>query len=270
MSEPFGGYNYELIDLIPEECPCVVCKLVQKEPYQVTCCGKILCKSCLDQLISNKIRCPNCSNTLSHKRSFPDLNTDRKIKHLKIYCVNKKNGCEWTGHLKDLDAHITECPKEMVYCPNKCDLVRISGERIQRHQLENHMKMECKYRIATCVHCGVEDTHFFIIVRHARECPDMTVPCSNRGCDKHIKRKSLKEHAKTCPKAIVCCQYSSVGCTAQLTRENAKTHNQEYMEEHLGKAVATLQGVMKQLKNVTAQLERLGLETENVTDMTYF
>ncbi len=61
-----GDYQY---DTVPEECPCPVCLEVQVDPHQVTCCGKIFCKSCLDQLIGGRQNCPNCRSHLKASSS---------------------------------------------------------------------------------------------------------------------------------------------------------------------------------------------------------
>ena len=76
--EKHGGYDYQFVDekKLPNECTCPICTLVQREAHQVTCCGKIYCKSCLDELKSKRdnFNCPNCRNSLEgeHKH-FPGL-----------------------------------------------------------------------------------------------------------------------------------------------------------------------------------------------------
>ncbi len=84
MATKQGDYQYDFVDPLPEECPCPVCLEVQVDPHQVTCCGKIFCKSCLDKLIEDKNDCPTCRQNLEG-RYFPDVNTEKKIKHLHIY-----------------------------------------------------------------------------------------------------------------------------------------------------------------------------------------
>ncbi len=39
-----GGYDYEFIDPVPDECTCPICTLVQRDAKQVAYCGKIYCK----------------------------------------------------------------------------------------------------------------------------------------------------------------------------------------------------------------------------------
>ena len=111
-----GGYDYEFVDPISEDFMCPICTLVQREAQQVICCGKIYCKSCLDQLKEKRDQfiCPNCRASLKGN-FFPDTNAVSKIRHLRVYCTNKQRGCEWVGLLKDLDKeHLPICPNELV------------------------------------------------------------------------------------------------------------------------------------------------------------
>ncbi len=257
-------YQYDFVDPLPEECPCLVCLEVQVDPHQVTCCGKIFCKACLDQLIRRRQNCPNCRSHLEW--NFPDLNTERRIKHLRVHCDNRTRGCEWVGYMKDLkDGHIPECPNHLVPCnnlweksnpdpffctfnPSKC------GVLVQRHDLHKHMTQLCKWRLVKCSLCKLERTHHFITREHILMCPDVPVLCSNEGCEIKVKRRKLPEHQTSCPKQIVSCRYSSVGCKARITRENVASHNQECMEQHLDSAVDTLDKTCVALDNARKTL----------------
>ena len=78
IAKTIGGYDYEFADPVPDECTCPICRLVQRDAHQVTCCGKIYCKTCLEQLKkkANKFGCPNCRSSLAGDyKFFPDKNT---------------------------------------------------------------------------------------------------------------------------------------------------------------------------------------------------
>ena len=131
--------DFNFCDPLPDECPCPVCTLVQKDPYQLTCCGKIFCKSCLDQLIKRKQSCPNCrGDFISGNKYFPDINTERKIMHLRIICQNE--GCDWIGCLKDFKkTHTVSCPVRIV----PCRYSSVGCERkMKRSDVQSHNK-EC-------------------------------------------------------------------------------------------------------------------------------
>ena len=260
MAAKQKDYQYDFVDPLPEECPCSVCLEVQVDPHQVTCCGKIFCKSCLDKLIRGSQNCPNCRKNLNN-RYFPDLNTERRIKQLRVRCENHTRGCKWVGYMKDLKrVHIPECPNHLVPCTNlsKKPVIRSRstskcGVLVQRHDLHNHMTHLCKWRRVKCTQCKLEGTHCFITGEHIQRCPDVLVVCSNEGCDIKIKRKDLPDHQASCSKQIVSCRYSSVGCKARITRENIVSHNQECVEQHLDSAVDTIEKALKRIDILEAE-----------------
>ena len=265
MATKQKDYQYDFVDPLPEECSCPVCLEVQVDPHQVTCCGKIFCKSCLDKLIRGRQNCPNCRKNLSN-RYFPDVNTERKIKQLRVRCENHSRGCKWVGHMKDLIAvHIPKCPNHLVPCTNLCKRSNSKvlwrffntsrcGVLVQRHDLHKHMIQLCKWRLVKCTHCKLEGTHFFITGEHIQTCPDVLVVCSNEGCEIKVKRKKMPDHKTSCPKQIVSCRYSSVGCKARITRENIVSHNQECMEQHLDSAVDRLNETVHKLDETSVSL----------------
>ena len=219
MATKHGDYQYDFIDLLPEECPCPVCLEVQLVPYQVSCCGKIFCKSCLDQLVWKRQNCPNCRKYFSRNDCFRDLNTERKINQLRVHCEYNKKGCEWVGRLKDMkELHFAECPYFLVPCTNVTNVkdkkkrpVKRCGVLVQRQELNKHMTELCEWKQVECAHCKSKGTHHFITGVHITVCPDVLVLCSNEGCEIKVERKLLPEHRTSCPKELISCRYSSVG-----------------------------------------------------------
>lgn len=59
--------EFEFVDPVPDELICLICALVARDAHQVTCCGKIFCKGCLEKLDGNS--CPQCK---AEFKSFPD------------------------------------------------------------------------------------------------------------------------------------------------------------------------------------------------------
>ena len=47
-SEELNGYDHEFVDLPPDDLFCLICLCVARDPQQINCCGKVLCKVCLD------------------------------------------------------------------------------------------------------------------------------------------------------------------------------------------------------------------------------
>ena len=258
MDARIGGYCYDFFDPVLEEFTCPICTLVQREAHQVTCCGKIYCKSCLMQvkMTGDQFLCPTCRKSLEgEQKFFPDKSTVIKINHLRIYCPNKKEGCQWVGHLKDLDNnHLPKCPNEVVVCEieqsndsQKMPMWQlysrrnpICGAQVQRCQLEKHMTTECQWRQVICRRCQKQGSYRLMSGEHVEVCPNVLLPCSNEGCPEKIKRCLMADHHNVCPKEVVTCQYVSVGCKTKLKREDISTHNQQCMESHLKSAVAKI------------------------------
>ena len=96
------GYECEFVDQVPEDYFVIMqCKHVARETNITSCCGEILCRTC----IHDEETCPSCESSdkkalgLHVKYSCPIL-------ALIIYCSLKDCGYEWTGQLQHLDAHL--------------------------------------------------------------------------------------------------------------------------------------------------------------------
>ena len=260
-----GGYDYEFVYTnLPDEFQCPICTLVPRDVHQASCCGKMFCKSCLDELkrTSTNYTCPNCREDLTNN-CFKDSNTNRKIRNLHILCTNKN--CLWNGSLQDIDNHLSTCPFKIVECSNKC------GKKLKRSNLENHLLNKCQKRKVSCVYC-----HEYQTINgddHYKECPGYPVSCPNNGCQKKIKRRLMKKHRRSCPKEVEC-HYSKVGCHKKMKREDLRQHNKHKMEKHLASAVKTIE----KLKHTIQQLEQqqvtkikmAGFEALKETNTTWY
>ena len=233
-----GGYDYNFVDTdLSEEFYCLICTFVPRQPHQVTCCGKIYCKGCLDELKrkNSNFNCPNCREKIANNY-FKDINTERKIRQLKIYCTNKDSGCSYKVELKDLDSHLTQCLYQLVKCPNQCDV-----PSIQRQLLQHHLEEDCPNREVSCPHCNITDKHNIVTGSHLEECPDLLIPCPNEGCQEHVKRRELANHKQNCIKEVVFCPYVGVGCKQIMKREELDDHDKLSVRQHLEMAVGTLE-----------------------------
>ncbi len=38
----------------------------------------------------------------------------------RVACIHREAGCGWAGQLGRLQAHLTACQKDAVYCTNNC------------------------------------------------------------------------------------------------------------------------------------------------------
>ena len=65
-----GGYDCKFVDTPPDNLVCQICLLVAGNAHKVTCCGKVYCKTCLDQHNRHFRSCPNCKE---RGQDFPDI-----------------------------------------------------------------------------------------------------------------------------------------------------------------------------------------------------
>ena len=213
-----GGYDYEFVDTnLPDEFQCPICILVPRDVHQVSCCGKMFCKSCLDELkrISTNYTCPNCREDLTNNHFFKDINMNRKIRNLHIHCTNKYNGCYWNGSLQDINNHLSKCLYQIVECSNKC------GEQLNRCYLRDHLTKKCPKRIVLCRHCKYKSQHRIIAGIHLTQCPNIPLHCPNNGCKQKIKRCLMTQHRAVCPHEMVMC---SNRCDFLLKRHELDIH----------------------------------------------
>ena len=224
-----GGYVYEFVDTnLPDEFECPICTLVPRDVHQASCCGKMFCKSCLDSLKrrSNSIICPNCHKDLTNN-FFKDVNINKKIRNLYIYCTNQKKSCRWEGPLRHINEHLSKCLLQTVECRNSC------GQRLDRNNLKEHLLSTCPRRIVSCVYCQKEDEYQIICGdRHYKKCTGILELCPNNGCEEKIPQHLITQHRNTCPKEVVVCQYFYVGCNKKMKRENVAQHNKDKMKDH--------------------------------------
>ena len=229
----YGGYDYNFVDGDPpSKYICAICTLVARDPQQVTCCYNTFCKSCLEHLkqsTGQHTKCPLCKEPLHF---FKDGKLNREIISLKVYCTNSEEGCKWKGTINETDtsieAHFNSCPYQLIPCTNEC------GVNIRRITLETHLKTRCPKRLVGCQYCGKLDKHQTITSSsHFHECPGYPFKCINRGCEEKIPRRLLASHNETCPKAIITCEYNTVGCNKRMKREEKEEHNKESVQEHL-------------------------------------
>ena len=229
----YGGYSYKFVDDdLPEKYNCAICTFVARDPQQVTCCSHIYCRSCLLQHKKESglfFNCPTCRAHLDG-RHFPDGRIEREIKELGVYCPNDE--CQWKGIIRDIEIHITGCPYQSIKCTNGC------GENMQRRKVETHVSKECPKRIVICTHCKKTGAHEVISTNaHLDVCPLFPIKCTNDECDVVSPRNKISAHKRNCPKSLVTCEYSSVGCSKRMKREVQEEHNESSVKEHLRLAV---------------------------------
>ena len=167
------GHDCEFVDGPPKELhwECSICLLVLRHPYLVDCCGNHFCKVCLDRISEASNICPLCKQEIF--ASMPNKGLERVLNQWKVYCTNHKNGCEWTGELRQLDSHLND---------------QSSSTRVASAILANDQPSP------------PSNTDPFL-----EGCQFVEVCCCN--CPTTVLRSQMKKHLDVCPNKPVKCKY---------------------------------------------------------------
>ena len=229
------GYECEFVDQVPEDYFCKQCSHVAREPQIASCCTEVFCKACIEAVIEDKSPCPSCQkpevSCFTHNKFHP------RILCLKIHCSLKDRGCEWTGQLQHLDAHLDLTTGDCVYvdvgCPSKCN------QKVQKHNVDTHLANHCPNRDYTCPYCSFKAT-FREVSEHFEVCRYYTLACPNR-CGASFERDVLEDHIQMCGRQKLQCEFSYAGCGAEFIRDHQKDHMEQNTQKHLALvAAATL------------------------------
>ena len=263
-SKKQGGFDCELIKRPPEdfqyECP--VCLLVIREPHQVTCCGYAFCQACIQRVQLQKSGCPTCNK--DEFSVFPDKRLQRSLYAYHVHCSHKKEGCQWTGELGELDKHLNENPKPDEQLSG-CKFAEVECQHcthpIQRRYINAHQIEECPQRPFACNYCSdYESTYKDVVTNHWLKCPFHPVPCPNK-CGENLKRQNLQHHVnKDCPLTVVNCDFHYAGCEVQLPRKDMPAHLAENLVAHTTKLVTSMQ---EKIQEKDEQIAALTLALRN-------
>ncbi len=249
------GFDCGFVEPPPErfvqsECP--VCLLIIREPHQVTCCGNKFCKACIEHIKANKNSCPICNENISN---FPDKGLKRSLYSLKVQCSHQKDGCEWTGELRQLDEHLNTDPQ-----PEKqldgCQFVAIDciyncGNHQQRSYIQNHQIKDCTKRPFDCEHCrDYKSTYDDVTNNHWPMCGSFPVPCPNE-CGSTIQRQNIDSHVVDgCPLTTINCDFHHVGCAVKILRQDMPEHQRENLLTHISLLASSHAKQQAEIKNL--------------------
>ena len=260
MATPKLG-DYQFVEPIPDKFKCLQCKKLLEEPHVTECCGQHFCKKCIEessqqkqqqrtisthqtispQVVSSTMywpgvtrnsqtrtytisMCPSCkTRDFKHIRYLP---LKRKINDLIVYCPHKAKGCTEQVKLENIEAHVSNCNYQSMWCINNC------GQALLRGQLQDHITKSCPQRIINCQYCR-DDYPYVETHDHQKICSNFPLPCLNRCGESRIKRKDMSSHKNVCPLEIVNCTFAEVGCTHCGQRKNLPAHIKENVEAHL-------------------------------------
>ena len=264
-----GGYDCEFVEIPPKvvqtECP--VCLQIIQEPYQADCCGYAFCRECIGRFKKDSKCCPCCK--AEQFNTFEDKRLKRTLYAFKVYCTNKRQGCQWEGELSQLDNHLNSTPsheKQQEGC--QFTLIKcIHGSGLfQRSDIQFHQDYHCPKRPYSCKYCKDYVSIFEdITTNHWLECGYYPVRCVNR-CGKIIQRQELHDHiSKDCPLTVLDCEFGHVGCEAKLPRKDMEAHLEDNVVKHMSLQAANYKQVIDQLCRENKELkEEVGRLTQDL------
>ena len=242
----FGDLSYTILEPVPNYLTCIICFGLLKEPVATECCGKMFCSqhsSCTDV-------CPTCRH--SPLAVCRNKGIDSIVKDLKVFCLNHKEGCPWTGHLCFEPEHQNTCEFEVVSCIKGC------GTDAQRRHMESHLQENCSLREMKCIFCELSVTAAELPT-HQESCLDYPVVCPH-GCELTLLRKEVEEHSTACPELLVPCPFADAGCNQCVKRKDLSSHIASSVVDHLLLVSVENASLRKELQTLKKDHAALNLE----------
>ena len=232
-----GGFDCEFVERPQEafQVDCPICLSVLREPYLISCCGYNFCRLCIERVQLQNGSCPTCNE--EGFSVVPNKGLKRSLYAFKVHCSHKKEGCQWTGELGELDKHLNVSPKlheQLVGCEFSEVECHHCCELFQRRYVTTHQIEECIRRPFSCDYCGNYGADFEdVTTKHWPVCGSRPVPCPNE-CGVYPERQNLEQHvSKDCPLTVVSCDFCYAGCEVKLPRKNMPTHVAENIMVHM-------------------------------------
>lgn len=257
---------------VPEYMKCnIICCNVFAAPQLLTCCGKNVCKRCIDShtqraaLLGSERKpfCPHCRK--EDFRLIPNTALELSINQLKVECPCRRNGCGWSGPLKHAKLHVKECKFGLIDCPNQC-----GRPKFERGKLRDHVTVcplqhiNCPFQAVGCdskalflrtewnqVH-AVDNLHQHLLLI-AQENARVSSECESTSVLRNaIHQNCIKEN------------------TATIQFQNTILESLKLVIKSLGDSLQETRGKISSLKHVVAaekiclvELERKGTQMES-------
>jgi hypothetical protein len=216
-----------------------------------------------DKLLPNRSLCSLIEDAEVRCFSY-DFVEENKVKGKKRKLKDTVESCEWTGKLKDAEAHYNRCQFAQTNCPHDgCDDVFV------RKDLQEHIE-DCIHRPVVCEWCEIVKSADAIDL-HLRWCSNRPVPCPNNclGVNREVSRflpSAMDQHRSICGMELVDCAFAASGCKTKLQRKDMPLHEQD-VGAHMVCFFGALQTAQQRINGLEAKivdLEQVVTEQEEV------
>ena len=214
-------------------CPICLELLYDRSSNLIVCCGSHICDPCSKKLPPGQ-NCPMCKSGKFQK--VPDINHQRALSSLKVYCINQSKGCSWSGELKHLKNHITRKPNGIDHCQyQEFPCKHSCGLKAPLSLLISHENETCDKRPMICQFCKkYESTAQNLTSVHYLVCPERCVTCPSNGCGAKMKRSKLNKHlTNKCSFVEVKCEFADYRCQWSDKRNKLDGHLKSNWKEHI-------------------------------------
>ena len=254
------GYQCEFINTVLDNFYCKKCTLVARRLTYTICCGESYCHACIADIQQKDKPCPECGH--QNFSIMKPLKHQRQMDCLKVYCTMRGKGCEWSGTLGQLDAHLdpdqNNCQHVDIKCPLNCQ------QTIPKNKLEQHVAMECVKRDSVCQYCHFKATYEVMVDNHWPACIYFPLQCPN-FCGVTCERDVMEHHMRMCRLEEVACEFSGVGCDSRFRREDQEEHTRQNNQKHLAMtAAASVKMSQKLQQKLQEQAEKLQEQEEQI------
>ena len=223
--------QYSFVTKPPKSRFCPICFELLTEPYQSDC-GHHVCHQCHTQLLaSSKKECPVCREPNVLVSARLDRFFQRETNDLKVRCQLHREGCRWTGEVRDHQSHLDPDKRRCDYILLPCSFG--CGERIRSGAMREHMKSSCTKRQMSCQYCSYCSSYDIVTAKHLPICLQAPVICPNNCKVTGLKRRQLQAHIDECPLQVISCPFTSAGCIVKLPRNEMEKHEDTAMRQHL-------------------------------------
>ena len=233
--------KYQFVTEPPKCRFCPICFELLSEPYQ-TSCGHHVCEQCLAQLLADadgNEECPVCRKSEVLANANLDKFFQREINDLMVRCQHHREGCKWTGEMRDLQSHLDPDKRKCDYILLPCSFG--CGERIRSGAMRDHKERYCTKRQMSCQYCSYCSSYDIVTAKHLPICLRVPVTCPNNCKKEGLKREQLQAHIDECPLQVISCPFTRAGCTVKLPRNEMEKHEDTAMRQHLRLVVKQVQ-----------------------------